>query len=208
MFIRAAQTTTRTNGNSLPALRTQRFQPHRQGTVKTQPQEDWSATWEKCLDCHVSLKSTWTINFQAQQTNQVNPKRLCSRNSTTIGSCSLTADSSPANLRLRIGWEGQEQRLNCAVILPYRLVGMLWISTVSALLGSVISSVEQCLVIQGELVSSSGSLYIWVQEEHKSLATLLPKRWQTDFGSGDRNLLLTRLLACYRISLHLQFITR
>jgi hypothetical protein len=70
-----------------------------------------------------------------------------------------------------------------------------------------VSGGTQCLVIQGELASSSSSLYLGAIGA-ASLAARLPPMWPTDFGNGDsRHLLLTRLLACYRMKLHLRFIT-
>jgi len=67
MSARTAPRTARTNGHSLPALRSGHFQPHHQRAVKAQHQEDWSATWEIRADCCISLNSTWTKNHQTYE---------------------------------------------------------------------------------------------------------------------------------------------
>jgi hypothetical protein len=58
--------------HSLPALRSEHFQPHQQRAVKTQHQEDWSATWEILADCYISLKSIWTKKYQTYEASFAN----------------------------------------------------------------------------------------------------------------------------------------
>jgi len=74
MSARAAPTTARTNGHSLPALRSEHFQRQHQRAVKAQHQEDRSATWEIRADCYISLKSTWTKNHQTYEASFANAR--------------------------------------------------------------------------------------------------------------------------------------